>query len=250
MTQSLWCTPLLILVLSQRLNIVEFYFSQELDDLYNRAGARITSTCQGVRDSGECQARALPRVSRRIATVRIAPESGAAAVGFIHAVLRLHPQYGLGYALEFEPADRRGTRLLWMESAGDWGYGIEQAGVRVRGDWVQLFGPPFPAVSWLDTRIPTFTALVSPLAGTLVKLPALPAALPDGTPHRSAPGTYLVESVRNGVVFFRVEIATDMPCEGDATPPAVMPPTLRVPGAALFSRTGAPLFSLAYGRGC
>jgi len=51
----------------------------------------------------------------------------------------------LGYALEFRPRSAKGNPVIWLEKRRRLGYGIEVSGVRIKGDWLQMFGAPFPA---------------------------------------------------------------------------------------------------------
>ena len=139
---------------------------------------------------------------------------------------------------------------MWLDSAGDWGYGIEIPGVRGRGGWIQLFADALPAQSWIRSDAPSFRGEASTIVGALVTLPSLPARFPDGATRRIAPGSYLITRIRGASVWFRAEMASDMPCGEDVTPPEVMPPMLQAHPADLFAPDGTPLFSFTYWRGC
>lgn len=235
---------------AERLNIASFSFSEELDVLYNHEYARLNDVCQSAANQRECRARKLAPVSREVAGVRRLPVQRGPVVGRVHAVLNIHPDFDLGYALELERSEQPARRVVWMNSVGDWGYGIEVPGVRVRGNWIQLFGAPFSGDSWVDGTVPSFSAHVTPLEGAVVTLPPLPAVFPGGGKRPITAGSYFVQRVINGQVVFRGEVASDVPCGDDVKPPAVLPPSLRAAARDLFDDQSRPLFSITYGRGC
>lgn len=232
-----------------RLTIGEFYFGEELDRYYNSEYPRLERLCTGRPDFHACRQRNLRPLAKRLARVHVAPSSDSAVAGELDAVLGFHPQFDLGYRIEFRPVNGERARV-WLESAGDWGYGIEVPGVRRSGGWIQLFADVLPAQSWIRADSAEFHGEATPLVDALVTLQPLPARYPDGSTRRILPGSYLITQVQDAGVQFREEVAADMPCGEDVKPPDVMPPTLEARPADLFARDGTPLFSLTYSRGC
>jgi hypothetical protein len=150
--------------------------------------------------------------------------------------------------MEFRPSGDRADAGVWLASVGDWGYGINVPGVRIQGNWIQLFGSPLPSESWVDGG--ALMAHAASIEGELVSLPALPATYPDGTTRPIVPGSYLIEQIRDSTVIFRAEVASDYSCGEERRPPAVMPPSLRATAEAFFDSAGLAVFSETYSRGC
>lgn len=178
-----------------------------------------------------------------------APDSGSAVVGFVYAVIRVPAAWNLDLVLEFEPSGDPSRRGVWMENNGEWYHGVDQPGVRARGKWIQLIGPPFPSESWIDGSASGFRVDVDSIERMAVRLPALPAIFPDGERRAITPGSYFIERIAEGTVFLREEVASDLECNG-AEPPAVMPPTLRANVRDFFGADGAPLFVDSNPTGC
>jgi hypothetical protein len=235
---------------ADRLRIAEFYLDGEIDRFYNVEEPRLEALCHGQPDIQKCRVANLRPFDKVLAVVRDAPSERGKALGELHAVLGFHPAYGLGYRIDFVPKDSAGPRRVWLDSVGDWGYGIEIPGARARGAWIQLFDDALPRQSWIPAGSPSFHGEVSGIVGALVSLPPLTARYPDGSRRSSPEGSYLIERVQNGVVTIRREIETDFACGEDAMPPAVMPPSLQVPVAGMFTAKGEPVFFLTYSRGC
>jgi hypothetical protein len=235
---------------AERLNIAQFYFEDELDTVYGRELERLDEVCRNLQERQPCRVKNLRPYSKVVTVVHRGPSEASEIVGELMAVLGFHPEDGLVYRLEFRPRDPRGKPGVWLESVGDWGYGIEIPGVRITGNWIQLFGSPLPAESWVNGRSTTFLALEEgSIQGSLVSLPALPATF-DGTRRLIMPGSYLIERIRGSQITLRQQVASDFPCGEDVKPPAVMPPSLETRAQDLFSATGFPLFSQTYSRGC
>ena len=87
------------------------------------------------------------------------------------SVLEFHPRYDLGYRLEFRPRGTPRKAAVWLDSVGDWGYGVEIPGVRIRGTWIRLFGAPLPATSWINGAL--LRADAGSIEGRLVTRPRL-----------------------------------------------------------------------------
>ena len=164
------------------------------------------------------------------------------------SVLEFHPRYDLGYRLEFRPRGTPRKAAVWLDSVGDWGYGVKIPGVRIRGTWIRLFGAPLPATSWINGAL--LRADAGSIEGRLVTRPRLLAVWLDGTRRSIVAGSYLVERIRGSEVTARAEVPTDFSCGEEVKAPVVMPPSVRIAAQDLFSREGAPVFSETYGRGC
>jgi hypothetical protein len=243
---------------TERFWILGISLAGELGVRYEREAERLQDLCQtwprypqDEEPRRLCMEKYLDRTTDRIVTVRDAPDANGAVVGVVYGVMRADA-WNIQYELEFAPAEDLSRRRVWIASPGEWLHGVDQPGVRVRGDWVQLIGPPFPPSSWIDRRESKLPLDVSGLE--IVTLPALTAAFPDGTQHAIAPGNYRVERIADGVVTFRAEIPSDMPCNGPdeppPAPPSPMPETLRAPAANFFGADGAALFRDAWPGGC
>jgi hypothetical protein len=233
---------------AERLNIAEFYF-EGLDAPYNRELARLDELCRNRQDTQACRVTNLRPLSMLVALVHDAPSDTSEIVGELHAVLGFHPDYDLGYSLEFRPRGTPAKGVVWLQSVGDWGYGIEVPGVRIHGEWIQLFGAPLPPASWVEDRS-SLSAQGGSIEGRLVSLPGLLATWPDGTERPITPGSYLIEQIQGSRVTFRAEVSTDFPCGEEVKPPVVMPPSLHATAQDFFNAAGAPLFSETYSRGC
>jgi len=236
------------LAAAARLNIASFHFDAEIDTIYAGEMKRLQQLCDT--SSYECLSKNFTRISRRVATVHGAPNDSSHVVGYVDAVFKVHDSYILTIGLEFEEAAGARRRFTWLESVGDWHYGIDEPGVRVHGDWIQLVRYPFPAESWLFTNTSSFQASVEPIVDDILALPSLSATLPNGVKHSIEPVAYFIESVANGEVVFRAEVATDMACGEDVKPPPAMPPSLRADAKDFFDTDGRALFSRIYQKGC
>lgn len=230
-----------------RLNIASLYI-EALDAPYNEEMARLEELCLNRTEIRQCRERNLRSASVKAGTVHSAPSATSPILGDLYAVLTFHLRYDLGYRLEFRPGVPRAPTRVWLESIGDWGYGIEIDGVRVQGRWIQLIDPSLPATSWIDGT--KFRASVGSIEGSLVGLPAIPATGPDGMLGRLRPGSYLVERIHGAELIVREEVPSDFPCGEDVKPPAVMPPSMRIVAGNLFGSSGEALFGETYGRGC
>jgi hypothetical protein len=168
----------------------------------------------------------------------------------VDAVFEPHDGYVINIQLEIREAVGTGRSVTWLESVGDWHYGIEVPGVRISRDWIQPVGRAFPADGWLFSKNQSFEALVEPLVDDILALPELWATRANSSTQRIQPGSYLIQAVTNGAVTFRAEVATDMACGEDVEPPAVMPPSFRAEARESFDRNGKALFSRIYQKGC
>jgi len=229
---------------SQRLNTA--LFQLDTGGWVQRQTARLNVLC-AAGPSSACRTAQRSLVVRRVLTVRAAPRLSASIVGYIDVVMTFSPTK---IAFAFCPIGSRPQRRVWVSDIGDWGYGLYESGVRVRGDWIQLVGPAFTTASWIKARAHGLYAEGSSIQGDLLRLRAMRASFPDGTQRPVAADVYLIERIRQGVVFFRKEIATDMPCGEDVTAPAVMPPLLHAPAAEFFDPDGTPRFAVEYTKGC
>ncbi len=180
----------------ERLNIAKFSLESELDVSCNREYQRLDEVCVGHTDRQACRVKNLRPFSKLAAVLRNGPSASANVVGELHAVLGFYSDYGLGYRLAFRPRDQNAKAAVWLESVGDWGYGVEIPGVRVSGTWIRLFGSPLPSDSWVDGRSSSFQGQATSIQGTLVSLPPLRATFPDGTNRPIAPGSYWIEGNR------------------------------------------------------
>jgi len=235
---------------ADRLGIGEFSFDDEIDEFYNTEQPRLEALCRGQANFQSCRVANLRPFDKVLAVVRDAPSEQGQVVGELHAVLYFHPRYDLGYRIDFIPRDPAASRLVWLDSVGDWGYGIEVPGVRAHGDWIQLFDGALPRQSWIPATSPSFHGAVNGIVGALISLPRLSARYPDGSQRPLPAGSYFIKRVQKRVVTLRREIAADFPCGEAIEPPRVMPASLEVAVASLFSAEGDPLFSLTYSRGC
>jgi hypothetical protein len=173
-------------------------------------------------------------------------------VGYLLAVIRVlrsvdHNELGIG--LDFESADQTHRRTQWIESVGDWGYGIEMDGVATNGTWVQVFDGPIKPSMWL-TGSPQLHVRVDSIKGQLVGLEQLEATDPSGAKVRTEDAAYLILSVDSNAVIFRQEVPSDAPCGDDAKAPPILPPSLRAPTSEFFNPDGSARFGRAYTRGC
>jgi hypothetical protein len=146
---------------ADRLGIGEFYFDEEIDRFYNAEQPRLEALCHGQADFQKCRMANLRPFDKLLAVVRDAPSEQGQAIGELHAVLGFHPRYDLGYRIDFLPTDPAAPRRVWLESVGDWGYGIEIPGARARGDWIQLLDHSLPRRSWIAADSPPFRGAVS-----------------------------------------------------------------------------------------
>lgn len=233
--------------LEGRLNIASLYIDG-LDGPYNQELERLDKLCPSQPDGKECRERNLRSTAVKAGSVHLGPSATSRVLGDLYAVMVVHPSYGVGYRLDFRPSERQEETVVWLDSIGDWGYGIEIAGVRIEGQWIQLIGGALPATSWIDGT--QFGASAESIEGSLITVPAIPATTPDGTRVGLEPGSYVVERVRGTEVTIRQEVPTDFPCGEEVKAPSVMPPSMRVAASALFAQSGKALFSSTYGKGC
>jgi hypothetical protein len=232
---------------ADRLNIAELYV-EGLDPPYNRELQRLDELCRNREHLQACRVANLRRTFVRVVSVHAGASDSSPILGELNAVLEFHPRYGLGYRLEFRPRGAPRKPAVWLDSVGDWGYGVEIPGVRIRGTWIQLFGSPLPATSWINGAL--LRADAGSIEGRLVTLPRLLAVWLDGTRRSIVPGSYLVERIRGSEVTVRAEVPTDFSCGEQVEAPVVIPPSVRIAAQDLFSRDGAAVFSETYGRGC
>ena len=93
-----------------------------------------------------CRVAKLRPFDTLLAVVRDAPSEQGHIVGELHAVLCFHPLYDLGYRIDFILRDPAAPRRVWLDSVGDWGYGIE---VPLRRSTVRWEGS---SVAWFRSR--------------------------------------------------------------------------------------------------
>ena len=231
-----------------RLNIAALYIDG-LDGPYNAELARLDGVCRAVfQDPQSCRERNLRATSVKAASVHSAPSADSPIIGDLYAVLSFHPQNQTGYRLEFRSRGSGARPAVWLESIGDWGYGIEIPGVRLKGQWMQLIDAALPATSWVDGS--GLGALAGSIEGSLITLPSIRAVWANGAKKSIAPGSYLVQRIRGSEVTVRAEVETDFPCGEEVKAPAVMPASVRINARDLFTPGGTALFAETYGRGC
>jgi len=191
-------------------------------------------------------------IRRQVAVLHSADSDKSPVIGFVHAVITPHgePNRDVTFGLDVELTNAPGHFHTWMTSVGDWFYRLYVAGVRPRGQWVQLFGPPFPAEAWISTAERLFEAEILPSSGEILALREVRAAFPNGARRQIPAGNYLIQRTSSTAVEFRAELAADMACGEEVPLPAVMPPTLRAAPSEFFNADGSPRFSYVYVKGC
>jgi hypothetical protein len=201
----------------------------------------------------ECFARHFSVKRLVVASVHSSPDANSPVVAYVYAVLKLPGDQhgGLTVGLDVELAASPGQFVTWMETVGDWGYGIFVSGVRPRGQWVQIFGAPLPASAWLAVESASFPAIAESIEGMILGLEHVRATSRDGARKRIRSENYymILRSSPKGVEF-RSEVAIDMPCAEPVEKPPMMPPILRAPPAEFFNADGSPRFAVAYPKGC
>jgi hypothetical protein len=233
---------------AERLQIVDLLPGLEMTSRLEREGVRVYALCHA-RESDPvgwehlvaCMERHVDAKPWRIATVHRAPDPASAVAGFVDAVFRAKAG-GLELALEFAPASDPSRRTVWLAGSHPaWERGLlDLPGVRTRGNWIELTGAPFSEPSWLDGSAAGLSVYVSPIERSVVELRAIPAVFPDGERRAIEPGSYFVERIEDGVIFFRDEVEADYYVGHPL--PAALPPTLRANVADLFGAGGEPLF--------
>ena len=233
-----------------RLFIAVFSVGAGADELYQKEYDRLLGICK--RYTSACFSQNFSSARRLIAELHSAPNSASAVVGSVHAVLRMRGEQDLGLTigLDVERTANPGQFAAWIDTVGDWGYGIYVCGVRPRGDWVQLVGAPFPSQAWLPTSSTSLSALVQPIGGEILRLQSVRATLPNGVRGRIPDGQYLIVRSSQTTIEFRAEVPSDMPCGDSIRPPKMMPPTLRTTPTEFFNQDGSPRFAFVYTRGC
>ena len=202
----------------------------------------------------DCLVRNFKPSSVVVAAVHEGPSDASRSIGQIVATFKISEQRfekwgSLTIGLDFI-ADGSGQPMTWMSDTGDWGYGILVHGVRTRGDWIQLLTKPFPGNAWVWRKTTTFSANVDSIEGNILGLEPLQATMRGRKTQTTVAGTYTILKVRNGLVEFREEIPSDMPCGDEVKQPSVMPPILRAPAEQFFSADGTPKFATVYTKGC
>jgi hypothetical protein len=237
--------------LESRLFLASFGLGGDVDPAYQREYRRLEGLCKPF--TAACIATHVRTARDRLAPLRKRPDAAAPVVGHVVAFRHAPKDVAtLSIALDVETAETPVRTARWRseQDLGDWGYGVFVAGVRTAPGWVQLVGLPLVGDAWLPIDAPDFGAHVEPLSGAIVSLPAMTVRRADGTPTRIPNAAYKVTRTDGGVVEFRAEIPTDMPCDDEAKAPVVMPPLLRANLAELFDRDGTPRFFTTYTRGC
>ena len=235
---------------ADRLFIAVVHLGADADELYEKEYDRLLGICK--RYTSACFSENFSSARRLIAELHSAPNSASPVVGSVHAVLRMsgEPDVDLAIGFDVERTSNPGQFAVWLNTVGDWSYGIYVCGVRPRGGWVQLVGAPFPSQAWLSTRSTSLSALVQPIAGEILRLQSVRATLPNGVRGRIPDGPYLIVRSSQATIEFRAEVPSDMPCGDSIRPPKVMPPILRTTPAEFFNQDGSPRFSFVYARGC
>jgi hypothetical protein len=234
----------------ERLFIAVFSFGEDLHQLVNAESDRLIGVCRYA--SLACFSKHFSPIRRSVAVLRSGPSETSSAIGAVHALVKLSGEEygGLAIGLDVELLAETGRFRSWLENIGDWGYGIYVSGVRPRGTWVQLFGAPFPAETWLSSESPSFAAHVEPITGSILSLQSVRATFPDGSRRRIPDGAYLITRSTRSAVAFRAEVPSDMACGEPISPPRRMPPILRTIPDELFDVDGSPRFAVVYQKGC
>lgn len=162
----------------------------------------------------------------------------------------------LDLVLGYRPAEADSVSV-WRGRLGDWGYGIHQAVLQSRGDWVMLPPGPYGDLGWV--RLQTDAGgdglpgrLVS-LEGRLIEIDSM-SALNMRTGDSTCIGrrVYYVTAADSEVVELRPELPSDMPggaSEGWGELEADSLPLYRVPLGSMLDEDGQPRFEVAYPRG-
>ena len=235
---------------ADRLFLASFALGDEFDQLYRSETERLLALCTYY--GSPCFSQHFTAKRLMVSRVHFSPEPSSRVVAYIYALLKVSgEQYGgLTAGLQVELADAPGQFHTWMESVGDWSYGIYVSGVRPRRNWVQMFGSPFPPQAWISTEVKSFEAHVRPIADEILGLESVRAVFPDGRMRLVPTGTYVIKRSSRIQVEFRAEVPSDMACDEPVAPPPVKPPTLRARPAEFFNKDGSPRFSVVYQKGC
>ncbi len=111
-----------------RLNIASFYFDSEVDKIYVREMNRIQALCDT--DNFQCLSTNVKPIAHRVVDVHSAPDSSSSVVAHVDGVFEPHDGYIINIRLEFQEAGRTAGSVTWLESVGDWHYGIEVRSAR------------------------------------------------------------------------------------------------------------------------
>lgn len=183
------------------------------------------------------------------ADVFAAPDPRAKRLGGLSVATRTEPY--LHFAWTYRP-DGQDQAVVWREDVGDWGYGIEVFVPDTVDGWIRLPPGPFGAEAW--SRIADysgdegFPGYVYSIVGRLLHLSDVPAS--GHADETAVSGNVLVLSIDEGLVTFRPEVGSDMPC-GEEVPEDELPiPVFTAPTSAFIAPSGEPKFRLAYPKGC
>jgi hypothetical protein len=224
--------------------------SAVLDSAVAAEGARLDAACGTVRVP--CRAERSRELLLPLDTLRAEPVGGAAVAGVLAA--RLHvPEHGWHVAdlvlLPPEGADE--DPAVHVRELGDWGYGIDFAVTTWRdatpedppGRWARLPGVGSHAGGWIALDGGGLRGWLTPADD-----PVWAASLDDG--EEGGPVSVRIVRIEDGLVHFREEVPSDMPCGLDVAPDPPAPARFVVPLAALFAADGTPRLRAAYPRGC
>ena len=233
---------------AERLHVAVLFLTDTIVAANAREDARLLRACANVNDIADCKARESRSLLTHFLRVRQAPSFSATILGdlFLRRP-KSTPDWQWSLLYRTNSKDRLHN---WM-SLVDWGYGPDLAGVRKRGEWIGLSGPPFEGDVWIYAGGRNVRGEASTIAGQVLELRGVRARSADGRKRIIASGSYFITHIdRAGVVRFREELDIDMPCGEDLSPPAVMPPTWTAPESAFFEPSGRPRFNVKYTKGC
>src|SRR5688572_4081911 len=163
----------------QRLHLANFAIAPHAEAPFEEESKRLEAVC-GFEPT--CRARRLKPTARRIATLHADQAAQSPVVGYVVARLAVDESQRLTTALDIERATAEGGREVWISSVGDWSYGIHVAGVRPRGEWLQLAALPLVGDAWTLRDGPDWTAHLERLdGGIVVDLHPVEAMFPDGS---------------------------------------------------------------------
>jgi hypothetical protein len=177
---------------AERLFVAVFSLGSDVDEMVRVEHDRLLAICKSY--SASCFSQHFPGKRQSVAVVHSSPSAASPVVAYVHAVLRPgNKHYGpFIIGLDVELASARGEFKPWMDTVGDWHYGIHVSGVRPRGKWVQLIQAPFPSQAWLSAESSSFAAYVQPIAGEILALQSVRATFPDGSRRRIPDGNYVI----------------------------------------------------------
>lgn len=112
---------------AERLFIAIFELPEQVDRLVKAETDRLLDVCKHY--GSVCFSRHFTPQRRRVGVLHSSPHSASPVVGHVDAVVKVGgEQYGgLTVGLEIEVAGAA-TRETWMDTVGDWGYGIYVSG--------------------------------------------------------------------------------------------------------------------------